>query len=73
MMVAILNTVALIIFWQLRPRELEGIEGCKIGVLEDYYFPPHSNDKMTVYKIISYRRHVHLSGLYLLVSLSLRR
>ena len=27
MMVAILNTVALIIFWQLRPRELEGDRG----------------------------------------------
>jgi len=27
MMVAILNTVALIIFWQLRPSELEGDRG----------------------------------------------
>ena len=50
------------------------IEGCKIGVLEDYYFLPHSNDKMTVYEIISYRRRVHLSGLYLFSFLSgLRR
>ena len=46
------------------------IGGGKIGVLEDDYFPPHSNDNMTMQNLISYRRHVPHSGLYLFSCLS---